>query len=681
MNKRLSSLQNSDLLYAILLLLVGAVTYLLLANRLGLYGDDWYLMFDARTQGPEFLKVVFNSDRPARALLLSLVYQLFGDNLIFYHLSAFLFRFLGSMALYWTLNMVWKQHKFPNFLMALFFMVYPGFLNQIQPVDYQSQICSLCLAMVSIALTLKAIQIRYSIIGKGALFALSIITGWFYLGLVEYFIGLEFLRIFFVVLLVWQGMGVSLKQKILKLLAYWLPFSIVPIGFLVWRILFFRSTRAATNVDVQLGAFLESPVLTGLHWLINTLYGAINTILSAWVVPFYNLVVMGGFRLRDTLLIFAAGIGVLTILLLGLIWRGKESDSQTDQQGTPWMRQAVWGGLAAAIVGFIPVIMSNRTVDFQSSRYTLASAPGAVMLLVAGISLVKSRRVQLGFVSLLAFMAVTTHVGNAINAVHQADSLRDFWWQVSWRAPQIKQGTTLVAAYSLMEAPEDYVIWGPANLIYYPGKQSEVPIKIQLPAALPDNDTVNSILGNGGGGIFNRRGNLVDAGFGFLLVLTQPDPNGCVRILDGSMPELSIADNNSIKLISSYSQIDRVITNGTQVTPLEAIFGPEPARDWCFYYEKASLARQNGDWQTVIALGEEAQRKGLKPTDQIEWMPFLQAYVATRQMDALAIFPDIMNGIPLNRIQTCRILEQTANDSHPGDPELLAYIKDNFCIY
>jgi hypothetical protein len=680
MKKRLSHLQKQDLLHAILLLVMGVLAYLLLIKRMGFYGDDWYLIFDAHTQGPEFFKVIFSSDRPGRAYLMSFIYQLFGDHLVNYHVSAFLYRYIGALAFYWTLNMVWEQNKIPNFLMALFFLIYPGFLMQVQPVDYQSHILSVSLAMVSSALTVKAVSSNL-IAQKIPFYLMAVITGWCYLALIEFHIGLEFLRLLFIVFLVWQENDLKITQRIIKTILRWLPFAFIPVGFLIWRIFIFQNTRDATDMSLQLGVLLQSPLLTGPHWVINALYGVFNTILSAWLAPFYGIVIMGGLRLRDTLLILAPGIGAVIVLLLGLREFRKDTDFQSDCSGTPWEIQAIWGGLAAAIIGFIPVIISDRTVDFDFSRYTMASAPGAVMLLVAEISLVKSRRVQLGFVSLLAFMAVTTHVGNAINAVYQAASLRDFWWQVSWRAPQVEQATTLVAAYSLMKAPEEYVIWGPANLIYYPEKQSEVPIKIQLPAALADNETVNRVLGNVLGYKLNRRGNLVNVNFGTMLVLTQPDPNGCVRILDGSMPELSLADNNSIKLISSYSQIDRILTDGAQATPPEVIFGPEPAHDWCFYYEKASLARQKGDWETVIALGEEAQRNGFSPTDRIEWMPFLQAYVATRRMDALEPYPSIMVGIPLVRSQTCKILGQTANGSHPGDLELLAYINENFCNY
>jgi len=29
---------------------------------------------------------------------------------------------------------------------------------------------------------------------------------------------------------------------------------------------------------------------------------------------------------------------------------------------------------------------------------------------------------------------------------------------------------------------------------------------------------------------------------------------------------------------------------------------------WCYYYQKANLARQQGDWEQVIALGREAEK-------------------------------------------------------------------------
>ena len=60
-----------------------------------------------------------------------------------------------------------------------------------------------------------------------------------------------------------------------------------------------------------------------------------------------------------------------------------------------------------------------------------------------------------------------------------------------------------------------------------------------------------------------------------------------------------------------------------------ALFGKEPAHTWCYYYEKAELARQVGDWETVSTLGNEAREQGLVPGDALEWLPFIEAYVIT----------------------------------------------------
>ena len=59
------------------------------------------------------------------------------------------------------------------------------------------------------------------------------------------------------------------------------------------------------------------------------------------------------------------------------------------------------------------------------------------------------------------------------------------------------------------------------------------------------------------------------------------------------------------------------------------LFGKEPPHDWCYYYEKAELARQIGAWETVAALGDEARAQGFIPGDALEWLPFIEAYVIT----------------------------------------------------
>ena len=188
-------------IFVLLLVIASAVAYLPLVNSIGYLNDDWYLMYDAHTQGPGFFHEVYAVDRPARAYVLGAAYSLFGDNVLYYHLSGYVFRLLSAITLFWIMERLWPGRKGMNFSAALLFLLYPGFLSQVNPIDYQSQLLSLCLAMISLALTIHAIRTS-SITGRVVLTILSILLGMEYLALVDYFIGFEVLRLALVLLLV-----------------------------------------------------------------------------------------------------------------------------------------------------------------------------------------------------------------------------------------------------------------------------------------------------------------------------------------------------------------------------------------------------------------------------------------------------------------------------------------------
>jgi hypothetical protein len=111
-----------------------------------------------------------------------------------------------------------------------------------------------------------------------------------------------------------------------------------------------------------------------------------------------------------------------------------------------------------------------------------------------------------------------------------------------------------------------------------------------------------------------------------ITVITQPTARSCVQVIDGSQPEYSRYEDPIFLLVGSYSETEKILTDETPADVPETLFGPEPKHDWCYYYQKAALARQREDWNEVLRLANEAANKNLKPYDLIEWMPFLQAY-------------------------------------------------------
>jgi hypothetical protein len=174
------------------------------------------------------------------------------------------------------------------------------------------------------------------------------------------------------------------------------------------------------------------------------------------------------------------------------------------------------------------------------------------------------------------------------------------------------------------------------------------------------------------------RGNLVNANFNKILALIQPPGRSCVRIIDGSALELSPLDPSEMMLIAPFSRIDTIDVDAEPPIPPQVIFGSEPEHTWCFYYQKASLARAKRDWLSVITLIEGALDKGFRPNDPIEWMPLLQAYVATGQIDKIEPYVSVM-AKPLVGQETCQILISTVDQTHPGDDVMKNRIENYFC--
>ena len=59
------------------------------------------------------------------------------------------------------------------------------------------------------------------------------------------------------------------------------------------------------------------------------------------------------------------------------------------------------------------------------------------------------------------------------------------------------------------------------------------------------------------------------------------------------------------------------------------IYGPEPEHGWCFYFEKADLARQLADWDEVLVQADAAFQLRDHPNDPLERFVFIEGYAHT----------------------------------------------------
>ena len=62
------------------------------------------------------------------------------------------------------------------------------------------------------------------------------------------------------------------------------------------------------------------------------------------------------------------------------------------------------------------------------------------------------------------------------------------------------------------------------------------------------------------------------------------------------------------------------------------VYGPEPEHNFCYYFEKADLARQFKDWSSVVALAEAALQLE-HPDNPAEQMVFIEGYAHVGEWD------------------------------------------------
>jgi len=668
-----SRIDFGRLVEPLLLFLIAALVYLPFAHQFGYYNDDWYSMYATRVAGPGILRDIYSIDRPGRAYLMIPLYILFKGNPFYYSLSAYLLRVLGAFSLLWLLRMLWPKNRNETFLMVLLFLVYPGFLSQPNAIDFQSHLAGIFLAFLSLGLMIKSFGANGAM-SRTMFWFCSVLTGWAYLSQMEYYIGFEVVRIALIVLLALRENNLW-KKALSVVLRKWLPYSSIPLGYLTWRIFIFHNQRATTDVDYQLGKFFEAPLATLYLWLVNLFQSFLNVLVLAWGVPFSSLSFSLDLHSSLVGLVFA-----FAVLIAALpVFLRLRLDQLEDPAEYHWQQEALWLGLAWVLAGLLAVIIGNRAVVFPNySRYGLVSAAGAVVTLVSIFSQWKSRIIRALVLAFLLISVTITHYANGAEYASEASAMRSFWWQVSWRIPQMEQGTTLIVSYPHSAIRESSFVWGPANQVYYSVLSSPMPpIHPRIFALLLNKTTVLNVL--------TRKKAFLDAynvvqtypNYRHILILSQPGPASCVHVIDGQSPEYSSGEASEIMVIGSYSGAQHILLDESLKTPPAFLFGTEPQHGWCFYYERASLARQRGEWDKVYETGEQAFGQGLEPRDLIEWMPFLQAYAIRGDVNRLMELAPKVTADPFIAQQACRILSDTKGISQPT----LSVINSLYCLY
>jgi hypothetical protein len=323
----------------------------------------------------------------------------------------------------------------------------------------------------------------------------------------------------------------------------------------------------------------------------------------------------------------AAGSALVLGFLLFIYHRVLPLPKGLESEDRRFAKQGILLGLVAFFAGMLPIWMIGETIaqaDYNQ-RYILVAMFGAAVFLVSLITyLIPLERNRLILITVLVSLAIGSHIRHANAFRLDWETQRNFYWQLFWRAPAIESGTALISFERLTPWTGEPLLGDALNTLYPP--QAAPPAGDLWDFELTRTQTAESIR-NGEILTNDYRGLTFSMGTPDDLFFYYKPTDGCLWVLNPIDTDNAYLPFENRDLVSFSSPANILPESGQ--SPDTNIFGAEPVHVWCYYFEKADLARQQAKWQDVIAFMEVAQESGLGPNVGIEWLPLLEAYGMT----------------------------------------------------
>jgi hypothetical protein len=601
---------------------VSLIAFGVLTFNLGFFQDDWHHVYYYSQEGFKSLQhFLFLDGRPLAFIVYDSFFTLLGANTSYWHISLMILRCLAAVILWFSLNLLWEGFKKQNAFIALLFLVYPVYLLQPVAVSYTLHWAMYVIFMLSLlTMLLAARKPKFAVI----LTIASILLQVFHLLMIEYFIGIELLR----PILLWiiTSDQPLLRERVKQVSKRWIPYLAIAILFVIYRTSF-QQLFGYERFSSMTGLALLATPLRAIPYFISTgLQDLTLIILSSWYETLKPA--LFEFTYASSILIW---IAVLALITTCWIYFSALKDGEDDiERQNQWARQMIATGFAATLFGVLPAWAIGNTVYTSNpqwnDRFAMAAMLGAGMLWVGVICLfVPNPKHRYLLVSILVGLAVGINLRTQFDYKYVWEKQTNFYWELYWRAPYITPKTALISdgeifsfmgiyptsfaintLYPKTSAPPALDYWfysGYERMPSWKDFRAGVPLEYNKYASQFNSISTDS-----------------------LAMLYEPENQQCLWILrpeDKRLHWLNPA-NAEVLPVSAVDRIQR--TPRGNWAPPASIFGTEPRHTWCYYFEKADLARQYKDWQGVIDLWEESQKKDFAPGNGVEFIPFIEGY-------------------------------------------------------
>ena len=593
---------------ALVLFLVAVIAYGLLSPQLGFYWDDLPMSWIRYELGPEAMTQYFSTNRPVWGLLYQVTTRLIPQVPIYWQIFALIWRWLGAVVVWAIVRELWKEK--PRFALgvALLFLVYPGFNQQWGAYLYSHFFIVLFFYLYSIYLSLKRRIVPALIF--------SALNLW----MMEYFFPLEFARIGFI----WVSLREEYpepRERIRSALKLWAPYLILFALAVFSRLFIFNNQIYGFGLMAQLQSAPLATVLSLLQSFVLSLW---IVLVAAWTQTF--AAIDPGLHGSRTLLLY--GLVLLLTFASAIYFLLRHPQNGNSKRS---LYSAIGLGLFLLPFAGAPFWLTGLTISLAhpASRFTLPFMFAATLILAGVIELIPSR-FRYYVLALLIGLAAGQQFLWSTDYLRNWQAQKNLFWQMTWRAPGLKPNT-IVLMNEELSYYADNSLSAPLNWIYAPESNAdEIGYVLFYPTnrlgeSLPSLEQDIPIQYDYIAGRFS--GNTSQA------VAFYYDPPACLRMLE---PDLDpgnrfILAESLMREASALSNRDQIVDSSNASMP--HVYGPEPAHGWCHYFEKADLARQFGNWEKVVSLGDEAFKLGDHPNNPVERFVFIEGYAHSGNWD------------------------------------------------
>jgi hypothetical protein len=612
LKRLLNKFQFTEKFFLIAIIAAGILAFGLQIPSLGFYQDDWHFIRYGTAGARGMFEFLIVDGRPSATWVYAIAYPLIGFAPIRWQIVSLALRLTTAFLFWLVLNKLWRGHTRTNLAATFFFLLYPAFTLQAQAVVYAEHWTAYALLMFSLWSMIGASENpkRYLFSSTFAILAttLSLFT-------VEYFVGLEVLRPLILFLTISKiTPEATIQTRLKRALTMWMPYAVILILFLYWR----SAIIGAMRFDLSESFSIQTIISMSQH------IGADSALIliAAWfrlIDPF----ALELDRLRNIIVVAVS-------IISGLITFQYTRSVLGAEDRSPRWNTFLLGGIIAFLLGLLPAYAVNFVIHQKlepwNARFALAAMPGAALILAYAFDCIfTSARVRQVMFAILIGLLIGWGNRTAYVFRDAWEKQTLFYEQMIWRAPSLERGTAIITNEEILSLMGDYPTAFAINTIYESSSMRPEPYWF---FAMSENLGADMDALTSGQTLDVTRyastfkGNTRNS----LIIHFLPENNQCLwtlrpedasyRLLPAALQEAAQVSN--IELIGNEPQ-----NNFT----LYKTIVPENKNAWCYFYQRADLARQFGEWKQITELWKQAEQGGFTPPGHgFEYIPFIQAF-------------------------------------------------------